>query len=516
MISIIITGRNDDYGGHFEQRCISALRSNVGAFEKFDIPYEVIFIEWNPIRAKPLISEKLVVQFPKMRAVIVGSDLHEAYSTNANMLFHESAAKNVGIRFAMGESLLLLNADIVLPVELVGKLRSLNTRRRVLYRARRIDVKAFDFENGIPRGFISNGEENYCPIDYLGAAGDFCYASRSLLTDLTGYDEEIRFTTRAKDWQFMANAISRGISIVFIGNVFHLDHLSGFRYSPGSLRDSEEAHFGSYWNFESRIPYQNGKHWGMIDALRVKNRNCDQIVNLQCSEQVSKIWDKQWDVLMRSRLTAKNHFSGAKGAMLMHLFIAVGHAKVIPENLNPDTQEQLNVLSRCLRKSAGVYGEKRSEGSVSVRLSECRNGIVAEISDRFLKIGFPETYPVNSPQYNPFLLVRLMSFYLWMKARGSCKLIIFGCGSHSDEIMRCGMPDFVFLEGFVESLPQKSSFWGRPVNSLDALPDSQDYCLLISSASYENEMIQAARASGIQNTYGLYQDYRFSFVSNPS
>jgi hypothetical protein len=45
MISIILAGRNDNYGGNFENRLFSTLTYNLEQLDKAGVDYEVIFVE---------------------------------------------------------------------------------------------------------------------------------------------------------------------------------------------------------------------------------------------------------------------------------------------------------------------------------------------------------------------------------------------------------------------------------------------------------------------------------------
>ena len=54
MISIILVGRNDNYGGNFEDRLFSTLDYNSRALSERGIEHEIVFVEWNPVPDEPL------------------------------------------------------------------------------------------------------------------------------------------------------------------------------------------------------------------------------------------------------------------------------------------------------------------------------------------------------------------------------------------------------------------------------------------------------------------------------
>ena len=48
-LSIVVTGRNDDFGGDFNGRFFRALRFNHDELTRAGISYELVFVEWRPI-----------------------------------------------------------------------------------------------------------------------------------------------------------------------------------------------------------------------------------------------------------------------------------------------------------------------------------------------------------------------------------------------------------------------------------------------------------------------------------
>src|SRR5262249_54381999 len=114
-----------------------------------------------------------------------------------------------------------------------------------------------------PAAQLPSGEGAQPPVAYLGAGGDFCLASRELWHELRGFDERVRFSTRAKDWQFFLSAITRGVTVEFLGTVYHLDHGGGFRNTVPSVRRTAAAHFGGRWDVEFGLPTRNRDDWGL-------------------------------------------------------------------------------------------------------------------------------------------------------------------------------------------------------------------------------------------------------------
>jgi hypothetical protein len=122
MISIIVAGRNDDYGKDFRQRLFRTALHNSALLQAAGIEFEYILAEWNPLPDQPALSEEFVSRVPHSRAVIVPPEVHTAYSLNPRMPFHEMAAKNAALRRAAGGDVIVTNADILFSAGLVDRL----------------------------------------------------------------------------------------------------------------------------------------------------------------------------------------------------------------------------------------------------------------------------------------------------------------------------------------------------------------------------------------------------------
>ena len=107
MISIVIVGRNDNYGGDFEDRLLATARYNLDELEKRGIEVELIFVEWNPLADRPLLSERIAATFSRARCIVVDAAVHRLISQNRYIKVFEYHAKNVGAKRAKGDWLLL-------------------------------------------------------------------------------------------------------------------------------------------------------------------------------------------------------------------------------------------------------------------------------------------------------------------------------------------------------------------------------------------------------------------------
>src|SRR4051812_32055409 len=139
-LTLVFTGRNDDFGGDFNGRFFRALRFNHDRLAAAGIPHEFVFVEWRPIANKPYLATLLASEFPQLgpselRSFVVDAAYHDALSLNRRLQFQEFIAKNVGIRRARGEYVLTTNTDIYLSRGVIDYLAARALQPDVLYRA---------------------------------------------------------------------------------------------------------------------------------------------------------------------------------------------------------------------------------------------------------------------------------------------------------------------------------------------------------------------------------------------
>src|SRR5688572_441349 len=145
-ISIIITGRNDDFGGDFNGRLFRALEFNHEHLAERGIAHEFVLVEWRPIAGKPWLAEVLADRYAELMPDVLTSYVadaayHEAFSLNPKLQFQEFIAKNIGIRRCRGAFILTTNTDIYLSRRVLDLFAQQALQPRVLYRAERIDLK---------------------------------------------------------------------------------------------------------------------------------------------------------------------------------------------------------------------------------------------------------------------------------------------------------------------------------------------------------------------------------------
>jgi hypothetical protein len=122
-LSIICTGRNDDRAPDQYERLISLQRTIAQALR--NVPFEFLFIEWNPDPGVPYLGEALYLE--EARHYVVTREAHKRLVADASMstrdgkpvkgdrAFLLNHANNVGMKFARGEWILITNLDDLFP-----------------------------------------------------------------------------------------------------------------------------------------------------------------------------------------------------------------------------------------------------------------------------------------------------------------------------------------------------------------------------------------------------------------
>lgn len=143
-LSIVATSRNDDHGGNLADRTqifVDMLAAHCAAF---DLPAELILVEWNPPAERAPLAD--TIRWPDqpspltIRTITVPASIHARFKHADALPLFQMKAKNVGIRRARGQFILVTNIDIVLSQPLMAHIarRKLETGR--LYRVERHDV----------------------------------------------------------------------------------------------------------------------------------------------------------------------------------------------------------------------------------------------------------------------------------------------------------------------------------------------------------------------------------------
>jgi len=275
-LTVILTGRNDDFGGDFNGRFFRALRFNHEQLTQAAIPHEFVFVEWRPIEGKPYLATLLAdhchdLQPGQLTSYVVDPAYHDALSLNPRLQFQEFIAKNVGIRRATGDYILTTNTDIYLSRDIIGRIAEQRLERGVLYRAARHDLKPYSDVSFVDWALLE--DERNCevvnritPPYFTNASGDFLLLDRDSYHRLRGFNEVYRVAKIHIDGNFCVKAHSSGVPLVDIGApVYHVGRgtlnaqVATYRDRPG------DAPWGNI-RWKSDVIYVNPPEWGLAGA----------------------------------------------------------------------------------------------------------------------------------------------------------------------------------------------------------------------------------------------------------
>lgn len=149
MISFVLVARNDDYGGDFRlrlQRCVNVL---LPLIEKHRLEAEVVIVEWNPPHEKELLKDAVLwppsIRTIPVRIIMVPGIIHTMIPASDRMGMFEFIAKNVGVRRAKGDYVIVTNPDILFSEELIETLARIPLSEDCFYR-----VDRYDFDGQVP------------------------------------------------------------------------------------------------------------------------------------------------------------------------------------------------------------------------------------------------------------------------------------------------------------------------------------------------------------------------------
>jgi hypothetical protein len=143
-LSLVVTARNDNHGGDLLHRMQIFTNGWIAQARRFNLPSELIVVEWNPVAGNPKLWE--VLQWPEdrgpcdIRFIEVPTELHARYPHGKALPLYQMIAKNVGIRRARGKFVLATNIDILFNDELVEFLARQQLDPQRMYRIDRSDA----------------------------------------------------------------------------------------------------------------------------------------------------------------------------------------------------------------------------------------------------------------------------------------------------------------------------------------------------------------------------------------
>jgi hypothetical protein len=99
-----------------------------------------------------------------------------------------------------------------------------------------------------------------------------------------------------------------------------------------------------------------------------------------------------------------------------------------------------------------------------------------------------------------------------MQEQGTRKMAVYGAGSHTRSLIQWGVPDNIELVAILQSDDKETRATDGPIPQL-RLSDATrfysdpDSAVLLSSSSFETDMLDTCRNRGIRNVIALYGDW---------
>lgn len=263
--SIVVTSRNDNYGGYLKERAEHALNTMLNHYD------EVIYVDW--CSEKESLASIIDIQKTKRfrHIIVTQNDLKKIAPQTLDIAIVEVLGRNIGIRRSTGDWIVSSNIDI-LPESLPTNLNDYT-----LYVAPRFNVPKEVFlscDKDLYSECVNNKFhlkrapiiENdvwagrYDPWSKIVCCGDFQAAHKDLWHKMRGFEESLIFRDCA-DTNLMKKGIIYGDAAEIIDlNVFHLDHSGHGGQSGGvSIKNDWDS---SVVNFNET---SNSENWGFCN-----------------------------------------------------------------------------------------------------------------------------------------------------------------------------------------------------------------------------------------------------------
>lgn len=238
VISFVCALQNTSTRANTLQRLQQSIASIFASCESVNLPFEYIFVEWNPPLNMPNFHE-LIIFKPNMRAFMVSNWQHKMIDNPHGQNFFEWRAKNVGIRRAAGKFVACINGDLIFTPELCERLKEL--REDSFYRTDRYEIKAL----GESPYMVKRANGNFLPDEpYIGisqtgvpyseqmlhfnSSGDFMCMSKENWMLLRGYPETDYDCCVDGSMVYLAHRAGLK-QVVLKEHLYHLEHPRGDR-----------------------------------------------------------------------------------------------------------------------------------------------------------------------------------------------------------------------------------------------------------------------------------------------
>lgn len=275
-LTVIVTGRDDDYADDFLFRLEKSITSNIRMFKANNINFEYIVVDWFPLSAERHLYKCKLFEKIKDSTIshyIVDNSIAAPENLNKD-IFYEYFAKNIGIKNSTGDYILLLNSDIIVPMELCKHIKHImdNNLKGNFYRPifrhnmRFIDDNTISVIEELPLICTANTDNIV-----LGAySGDWLMVEKSVILDAGGYDETCQDHRNYNLWQtgmdaeILWNLHHRGTTLKELDtHYYHIKHGN----SVGHIATGRRQLDGLY---REGVNYTNKPDWGFVNYPKKK------------------------------------------------------------------------------------------------------------------------------------------------------------------------------------------------------------------------------------------------------
>ena len=279
-ITAVIVSRNDNYGGHLNERATYCFNSAIDTYD------EVIYVDWNSPTHSLLYDIKDNINFKGNFKHFVIPPEAAKQLTNFDpyaQICCEVLARNIGLRRAEGDWLVSTNIDIIHPKrdELEKTLNQIDQNSFYTISRRHTDwaqIKEFhngeiqfDEWNNLREHLIDNSEERHFEettvsgdnYSIINCCGDFQIAPRHVWESIRGMEEELIYSLYA-DTNIQKKAAMHGFGLKALYNpaLFHIEHGKG---GGGFLDGINKKTNDPYRAIVHQNQTQNQDTWGFSD-----------------------------------------------------------------------------------------------------------------------------------------------------------------------------------------------------------------------------------------------------------
>ena len=282
-ISAVIISRNDNYGGHLNERAIYAINSAINTYD------EVFYIDWNSETHSLLYDIKDNLQLKgNLKHIVITPEVASILTNNDPQAQKccEVLARNIGIRRATGDYIVSTNIDIIHPkredIENIINSSDNNTMYTLSRREVTWDIIK-EFHGGEMnfnewdklRDYIYiNSEERIVEEktstsdDYsiINCCGDFQLAPKHIWNNIKGFEEDLIYPLYA-DTNVQKKSVKHGFNLKAIFNppMFHINHGSkgwgGGGFAEGINKTANDIHRAITFQEQT----ENSLNWGFSD-----------------------------------------------------------------------------------------------------------------------------------------------------------------------------------------------------------------------------------------------------------